>query len=458
MDKKELQLILRRKESYKIEFKENISGIDKDIVAFANASGGKILVGVSDEGKIRGVKITNKLKSQIQDIANNCDPKIPVTFEEFENILIVNVPEGKDKPYMCSKGFFLRIGPNSQKLTRDEIIKFAIREGKIRYDEQINFKFNFREDFDEKRFINFLKRAEITVNLPYQNILYNLGLAEKDGNEYYYKNVVHLFFSKSIKKFNRSAYTTCILFKGKDRSYIIDRKDFDGNLIEQVEDTVRFIQKNTMLTYKIKGIEREEIPQYPIEAIREGVVNAIMHRDYFETGSNVFVYIYDDFIEIINPGGLFGIKKEDLGKICARRNELIADVFHMIGFVEKAGTGIQRMKDAMKKAGLKEPKIEVSENFFIVTFYGHKKEELAEISEREQLIKINERQKRAIEFIRKKGKITNLEYQKLNNVSRETAKLDLAKMVDLGILQRVGRGRNTYYKLMGKWVKMGKNG
>jgi len=404
MDEKELKIILQEGEGYKIEFKEDIGGIEKEIVAFVNSSGGKIFVGIKDNGQIKGTKSTNKLKSQIQDIANNCEPRINILIKDVDNVLIVEVPEGREKPYMCSKGFYLRMGPNSQKLSRNEILRFAIRKGSIRYDEQINTKFNFEEDFDEKNFVGFLKRSGITVNLPFEDILLNMNLAERQEGKYYFKNVVALFFPKNIRKFNSSAYTTCILLKGKDRSHIIDRKDFDGNLVEQVEDTVGFIEKNTLLTYQIKGLVRREISQYPISALREGVINAIMHRDYFETGSNVFLYIYDDFIEITNPGGLFKIKKEELGKICARRNELIADLFKVLGFVEKAGTGIQRMKDAMVKAGLKEPKIEVSENFFTITFYGHRKEDLAEISEGRKVVELNERQKRALKYIKAKEK------------------------------------------------------
>ncbi|MBU4190094.1 MAG: putative DNA binding domain-containing protein [Candidatus Thermoplasmatota archaeon] len=448
MNKEEFELILQEGETHKIEFKESIEGIDREMVAFANLSGGRIIIGVSDDGAIKGIRVTNKFKSQIQDIANNCEPTIKIRLEEFKSTLIVHVLEGREKPYMCKKGFFIRMGPNSQKLTRNEILKFAIHEGRVRYDEQINPKFNFKEDFDEKGFLSFLKRAGITANLPFENILVNMNLAEKERKKYCFKNLVSLFFSKNIRKFNSSAYTTCILFKGKNRSHIIDRKDFDGNLIEQVEDAVKFVEKNALMTYQIKGLVRKEISQYPIDAVREGIVNAVMHRDYFETGSNVFVYIYDEFIEIVNPGGLFGIKKEQLGKICARRNELIADLFKTVGFVEKAGTGIQRMKDAMRKAGLKEPKIDVSENFFTITFYGHKKRELEEISLGEETLGLNERQKRAIAFVKEKGKITNKDYQKLNKVHRNTATKDLEPLVKLRMLKRKGHGRGSYYEIV----------
>lgn len=446
MNGEELKLILEEGENRTTEFKENMEGLDREIVAFSNAHGGRILLGVSDSGEIKGINITNRLKSQIQDIANNCQPRVNILIEELDEILIIEVPEGEEKPYMCSRGFYLRIGPNTQKLSRDEILRFAIQEGRVRYDEQINTRFDFKEDFDERRFSEFLKRSKITVNLPYVNILANLDLTEKQEGEYYFKNAVGLFFSKNVKKLNHSAYTTCILFKGRDRSHIIDRKDFDGNLVEQVEDAVRFAERNTLLAYQIKGLVRKEIAQYPGDAIREGIINAIMHRDYFETGSNVFVYIYDDFIEIINPGGLFRIKKEELGKICARRNELIAELFRMLGLVEKAGTGIQRMKDAMKNAGLKKPKIDVSENFFTIRFYGHKKEELAEISEGKEIIELNERQKKAIEFVEEKGSITNREYQKMNNIHRNTATKDLNQLVKLKIFKRFGHGRATRYE------------
>lgn len=450
MIQEELKLMLEEGETHETEFKEGMGGIDREIVAFANSSGGKILLGVKDDGTVKGVKATNKLKSQIQDTANNCEPKVEVSFDVVDGVLIVNIPEGSNKPHMCRKGFFIRLGPNSQKLSRDEILRFAIKEGRIRYDEETNPEFDFKEDFDKKRFSDFLEKAGITVNLPPESILFNMGLTEKKKDGYSAKNVVPLFFSKNTRKFNNSAYTTCILFKGNTRSHIIDRKDFDGDLVGQVEDAVRFVEKNILLTYQIKDLVRKEIPQYPLDAIREGVVNAIMHRDYLETGSNVFVYLYDDFIEIVNPGGLFGITKDQLGKICARRNERIADLFKMTGLVEKAGTGIQRMKDATRKAGLREPKIEASENFFMITFYGHKKEELEGISEGEEAIALNERQKKFVKMFEEKGGLTRADYERVTGASKRTAIRDLKDLIRKNIIIDVSKSKtdpNRRYRL-----------
>ena len=417
--------MLQEGETQKIEFKENLGGLDKEIVAFANSSGGRIFIGVDDNGIVKGISVTNAFKSQVQDIANNCEPKIELSLKSFENVLIVDVAEGKNKPYMCKKGFYLRMGPNSQKLPRDDILKIAIQEGQLRYDEQIDYDFDFKEDFDERSFRDFLEAGNITVNLPFENILFNMKLAEREGSKYYFRSAVSLLFSKDVKKFNSSAYTTCVLFKGNTRAHIIDRKDFDGGLIEQVRDAISFVEKNILLTYQIKTLKRKEIPQYPVDALREGIVNAIMHRDYFEKGSNVFVYVYDDFIEIVNPGGLFGITKDQLGKVCVRRNEIIADLFEMVDFVEKAGTGIQRMKTAMQEAGLKEPKIDVSENFFMITFYGHKKEELGRISEGRDIVELNERQKKFVEMLEKREELTRVDYEKITAASKRTAIRDL---------------------------------
>jgi ATP-dependent DNA helicase RecG len=130
MNQKELQLILEEGEGHRIEFKESLNNIDRELVAFANASGGRVFLGITDDKKVKHLTIDNKLKSQIQDIANNCQPTIKISFEEFNKVLIINVREGVDKPYKCSSGFYLRVGPNSQKLNRDEIVAFIKSEGK----------------------------------------------------------------------------------------------------------------------------------------------------------------------------------------------------------------------------------------------------------------------------------------------------------------------------------------
>ena len=448
-----IDFVLQEGEGYKVEFKESISHIDREMIAFANASGGKIFVGITDDHKVKGIEINERLKSQIQDIARNCDPPIKILLETIpykdKKLLLVDVLEGDNKPYACSEGFFIRNGPITEKLRRDEIVALFQREGKIRFDKLINPKFNFDNDFDTKKLEDFLSRAKIKTNLSAHEILINLGTAEKQERKLFFNNSGILFFAKDTKKFFESAYITCARFKGNDRSTVVDRADICGNPINQVEEGMKFLKRNVRLGYKFTGKPaREEIPEYPSEAIREAIINALMHRDYFFTGSNIYFYIYSNRIEIINPGGLFKLKYEELGKRASRRNELIADLFFRVGFGEKMGSGIARMNRWMLEYGLEKPKIKVSDNFFEITFYGPG--EFVIEHKNYSSYDLNERQIKALQFMEEKGKIALSQYIELTRISRATAKRDLADLLKKELIIREGRkegGKYAYYVL-----------
>ena len=366
MNKKEFEFILQEGEGQFIEFKEHFdSSFAKEIVAFANASGGRIFLGVSDNKNIKGIKITNRLKSQIQDAARNCDPSINIKFEEFnKNILIINIKEGQDKPYKCSSGFYLRQGSNSQKMKRDEILDFSISENKIKFDTQINEKFIFKKDFDKEKLEEFLQKAKITKLLPYKKMFQELNIT-KDSK---FTNAGVLFFAKNPQKFISHSVFTCALFKNNEGTDIIDRKEIKGSIIEIVEEVMKFVEKDTKVAYKFTGKpERENIYEYPLEAIREAVINSVMHRDYFEEGHNNILNIYPDHIKITNAW----LKPSwfQIGKDTFRRNKLIADLFLRIRFIEKLGTGFERMKIYCKKVNAPQFKFDINEKFFRVIFY-----------------------------------------------------------------------------------------
>jgi len=153
-----LLLKIQEGEGYKVEFKERLANLDREIVAFANASGGEIYLGVNDEGEIKGIEISNSLLSQIQDIARNCDPSVQINLKKYKqhDILLILVEEGENKPYKCKDGFFLRVGPNAQKLKRDEIIQFINDVGKVHFDEKINKRFDYPNHFSKEALLAFL--------------------------------------------------------------------------------------------------------------------------------------------------------------------------------------------------------------------------------------------------------------------------------------------------------------
>ena len=203
-----------------IEFKESFDkSLQREMVAFANASGGVIYLGVTDNGKIKGIEVTNKLKSQIQDLARNCDPPIAILITKIDNVLAIEIKEGANKPYACSSGFFIRMGANSQKMNRDEILAIAIKSGKIRYDEQICENFNWK-DFDNEKLDYYIKLAHISNNLSQKDILKNLRVLTNEGMT----NAGVLYFAKDPYKYIISSRIRCVHFNDDQRLEILDKK------------------------------------------------------------------------------------------------------------------------------------------------------------------------------------------------------------------------------------------
>ncbi len=239
----------------------------------------------------------------------------------------------------------------------------------IRFDLSLCPRFRYPEDFDREKYDAWLHLSGITGNPRTEDVLVNIEAAERSGGRLVFRNAGVLFFARNVRRFFNQAYVTCLLFKGTEKVRILDRKDFTGGIVADIEDSLRFIERNTRLAYKIEKLQREEIPEYPPAALREAITNAVMHRNWFIEGANVFVEIFSDRIEISNPGGLpTGMLPSDLGHKSVRRNPLIADLLHRIEFIEKAGTGILRMMAAVNDHGSPPPAFE-STGFFTATFW-----------------------------------------------------------------------------------------
>ncbi|MEW6002707.1 MAG: RNA-binding domain-containing protein [Nitrospirota bacterium] len=447
MDKKELGIILKEGEGYKVEFKEGLSNLDKEIVAFANASGGRVFLGITDDGKVKGISITNELKSRIQDIANNCKPKVKIIIDNFQNILFVNVREGDDKPYECSSGYYKRIGANSQKMTREEIRDIFQSEGKIRFDELIEPKFKYPKDFDINKLHKFLELAGLSKSVKKEVALVNLGVAEKQEGEFFLNKAGVLFLAKEPQRFIPWSVYTVALFKDKNGVDVIDRKEITGGLFEIVDQVMDFVRLYAKVAYRFTGRpQREEIYEYPFEAIREAVINSVMHKDYFEHGHNNILKFFPDRIQIENIWAK--PRKFILGKTVFRRNQLIADLFSRIHFGERLGSGLQRMRDICKVDNAPNPKVEFTDTHFYIVF--RQSNEYLKMAQKEKqgatdLSSLNQRQLNALDYLREKGKITNKEYVEINKISRETAKRDLSDLTEKGFLEIIGKGRSLYY-------------
>jgi ATP-dependent DNA helicase RecG len=459
MDKKEFTLILKEGEGYFIEFKENLSGIEKDFVAFANSSGGRVFLGISDEGKIKGIKITNRLKSEIQNIARNCDPSIKITIGSLENIIIVKVKEGEDKPYRCSSGFYKRIGSNSQKMTRGEILDFFKSEGKARFDELINKKFEYPKNFSRKRLIKFLQLAGLSKTLPARKIIINLGVAETQGRKLYFNNAGILFFAEEPQSLIPWSVFTVVLFKDKEGVNIIDRKEITGGLFEIVEQVMDFVRLYAKVAYRITGKpQRENICEYPLEAIREAVINSVMHKDYFEHGHNNILKFFPDRIQIENVW--VKPKKFILGKTIFRRNHLIADLFSRIHFGEKIGSGMQRMKDICKKENAPFPKINYTDTHFYIVFKQSR--EYLKMAEAEKKVEekvvrkggqkrwsgLTKRQREILQLLKENPELSRRELSDRLKINPSAVQKHIEKLKEKEFIVRVGPDKGGHWKVV----------
>ncbi len=341
-------------------------------------------------------------------------------------------------------------------------------EGKVRFDELGCSKFNFRKHFDKTKLKKVLTLADITSPLNTPAMLENLGAAERQDGKLSVNNTGALFFSKTLEDIYKHTVVTCVLYKGSERVDILDRKDFNEDLLLNIDQAMIFLKRHLSLRYEITGApRRKEVLEIPEKALREAVINAVAHRDYFERGANVMVEIFDDRVEISNPGGLVkGLTPENFGKKSILRNPSIASLLHRIDYIEKMGTGISRMRTALREAKLPPPKFEF-DTFFTVTLRRMMKKALLPVrvgdavseaideAVREGINEgINEgikvRLRSYLEYLTKTGSISRTIMEGLSNVSTATVERDITLMKNLGLMRLKGARKKGRYVLTGK--------
>jgi len=455
-----LDVLLSNGESYTIEFKE---GPDKElpseVCAFANASGGKVYIGIHDGGYVVGTDTSNTARSRIQDTINKIEPRLDVLMDVHDDIIVLTVPEGAQKPYSCPAGFYLRSGPNSQKLDRDGIIDFLQTEGKAIHDLIVNERYAITDSFKEAEYVKFIKKSKISEVLPREALLRNLDCADVSGKGILsYTNAGILFFRDNSQnvRFDFS-HVVCVLYKGTSKVDVIDAKHLTGGIMENIDDAIVFLKRNLRERYEIKTAQRINILELPEDALREGVTNAVCHRDYFEQGARVMVEIFDDRVEITNPGGApKGITKDNFGSISIVRNPVIASLLHRADYIERMGTGITRMTDAMEAAGLEAPVFQTEGFFFKVTF---KREllhrDIGDIANSDRVaidsdriaIENGDRTSAILSYLQQKGSGKSADFVELLGVGPQRIRQIMQTMVAEGLIEKHGERRYTYYTI-----------
>lgn len=266
-----------------------------------------------------------------------------------------------------------------------------------------------------------------------------------------------LFFTDEIDKYIYHARITCALFKGTEKHTVLDRKDFSENVVKNIEDTMKFLKQHLKLRYEITTLQRKELLEIPEVALRESVINAVCHRDYFEKGANVMVEIFDDRVEIYNPGGLpKGLPVASFGKKSVARNNILTSLFHRIDYIERMGTGISRIKTVFKEQENKEPKFEF-DSFFNVIF-PRRIEDSSPITSPETRVKTGketrvETRVEILSEISRNPKITSFELAEIIGITKKGIEWQIDKLKQSGQIKRVGSTKSGYWQVIDKEEK-----
>jgi ATP-dependent DNA helicase RecG len=278
--------------------------------------------------------------------------------------------------------------------------------------------------------------------MPTEDILLSLNLAKKTPSQLQMTNAGVLFFANNPQTFFPETYVTAVRYQNNDRYSIIDKKDFTGTLLNQIEESFAFVIRHINVGASFTtftGPTRQDIYDYPPIAIREAIVNAITHRDYLYDGAHIYIHIYPEYIDIENPGGLYhGLTLDDLGRRSVRRNRLIADLLHRARYIERVGSGFDRMRLALLEN--KNPELVVTAtNFFNVRFYKRAPDVNLQILSPRQLSIYHH-------FVERKT-MTKKEVASVLAISEDTALRELKILLKQHLIEKQGTGKSTLYAL-----------
>lgn len=446
--------LVRNGESEAVEFKSNF---DKEAVetavAFANTNGGIILVGVSDEGKIVGTSVGREsLSVWVNQISQVTEPAIipdaEVKVVEGKTVVLIRVHEFPIKPVSVKGRCYRRVGNSNRLLSPREIAELHLEsiggswDARVALGESVK-GLDLQKIREYARNANIAGRRKTRGEKPIE-VLKKIGLIKDEKPTW----ASILLFGKNPHCLLPQASLHCGRFKGE--TLVIDDRMIEGPIIGQIDEGMDFIRKNINVEFVMTGEpKRKEVWDYPLEALREALINAVCHRDY-SFPSNTEIRIYEDELVVLNPGGLpFGVTLEDLYKNhkSIPRNKEIASVFYDMGVIEKWGSGIKKIRDACKNAGTPQPKFEERQNGFNVTFKKRapSPETLEKIPQEvtgrlvEKLVeRLAENQKRILALMEQNPCISKKELSKKIGISTTAIDKNIAKLKKKRLLKRVG--------------------
>jgi len=438
-------------ESESVELKEILKeDISKEVVAFANTEGGTIYIGIDDKGHEVGIQDVDESYTRLTNIIRDTiipDITVFTRYELLKNSIIkITVAEGSAKPYFLKKngmkpsGVYVRQGSSSVGATWEQIRQFI--------------KLSDGDSFESARSIlQDLTFDSADAEFKSRNITFaedkyiSLGLRDTEKD---------LFTNLALLLSDQCAHSVKVaVFDNPANTIFIDRREFSSSIFKQLHDTYDYLMLNNRTVSIIRGLDRIDSIDYPPEAIREALLNALIHRDYSYSGS-VIININQERMELISIGGLMlGLSANDImAGISQPRNPKLAQVFFRLKHIEAYGTGIRRIYDLYRNSDTK-PEIAVSENTFRIilpnmNFGGDNADRGSDVSENasnSKVYKVTAQMQEVLDYLSQYEAITDDELMELLNLKRTRTYIVANQMADMGLIDIIGRGKDKKYVL-----------
>lgn len=432
-------------EGLTIEYKRQyVDGIQKTIIAFANTSGGKIYIGIDDSGNAIGLEDPDAVMVQITNATRDAiKPDITLFLScervvmQEKNIIIITVQKGTACPYYLSgkgirpEGVYIRQGASSVPATESTILKMIKDTSGDNYEEMRSLCQEMTFDSLKKEF------HAIKTNIEIQQMR-TLGLVNEDN---LYTNLGLLLSDQCIHTIKLA------VFEGTTKEIFKDRFEFEGSLLLQLRECYSFIDRYNRTRSEFEGLNRVDMRDYPPSALRETLLNSIVHKDYSYSGSTL-ISIFDDRIEFVTLGGLVkGIAPKDiLLGVSVLRNKNLANIFYRLKLIEAFGTGIPKIMESYGKYTVS-PKIETSDNAFKITLYNTVYSESVVNKSLDIPTEYTDREQKIIDLFLMKETITRIDIEQALSISQPMAIKYLKSLLGKDTIVKIGSGKYTKYRL-----------
>ena len=463
MTKAEIETLLRKLEGRTLEFKRDLSSLPpilRTLVAFANTAGGTLVVGRDDDGVIRGVGNAKAEEERLSNaVAHGISPILLPDIEIVQigdkDILLVRVARWPGPFFVRHEGdvegVYVRLGSSDRRA--DEAMREELERAsqRLAFDELPCVGAEVTDlDMEAVRTLFSAVEKEISdVELE------TLGIVTRYGESLIPSNGGVILFGSpgARRRYFDDARIRCARFAGSDKAEFLDRLDLEGSVLAALDEVPKFIRRNTRMAAKIEGLRRKDMPEYPSVSLREALVNAVVHTDYAQRGSQIMVSVFSDHLVIQNPGMLpFGMTIEDFKAGVSRiRNPVIARVFRELDLMEEWGSGYRRINDDCKAGGYPTPEWQELGSVVRVAFRPHSEIERdvpanVPINVPENL-GLNKRQKWFLEHIAAGAKLKARDIEETHKVSEKTSKRDIEGLRRQKLIVFHGSPRTGTYRL-----------